>query len=219
MLLKNKQMIINRSLTSFINSNSAVSEEYKTIRINIHFSSVEKKARNRTLVITSPGFGEGKSTTTSNLAISMALQGERVLIIDADLRNPNMHSFFSIQNTTGLTNVLMGEKTLEEAVSHTEIGRLEVLTSGQAPFNPSKLLGSQAMKELMESALKQYDIVLFDSPPVLEITNTLILANQCDGVILVINQRKTKNGKAIEAKKALEFAKAKLIGFVLNERN
>ena len=124
---------------------------------------------------------------------------------------------FKIPNSVGLTDVLTGKTTFEEAVIHTEIGRLEVLTSGTITNNPAELLASQTMKDLLQKAAKQYDSVLIDSSSVLEVTDTKLLASQCDGVLLVLHQGKTQIEDAAEAKKVLEFAKAKVSGVILNE--
>ena len=147
----------------------------------------------------------------------MAQQKEKVLLIDANLRRPSTHFIFNVTNSVGLTDVLTGKTTFEEAVIHTEIGRLEVLPSGTVPTNPAELLASQMMKELLQKAAKQYDSVIIDSSSVLEVTDTKLLASQCDGVLLVLYKGKTQLEKAAEAKKVLEFAKAKIAGVILNE--
>ncbi len=155
---------------------------------------------------------------TANLAISMAQQKERVLLIDANLREPIIHTIFKIPNEVGLTNLLMEQVTLEETVFKTEIGNLAILTSGSTSTNPAELLGNDRMSELMDEVANSYDIVLIDSPSVLHFTETRVLANQCDGVVLILNRGKTKPEKAIEAKRILELANAKLVGAIVNER-
>lgn len=196
--------------------NSKVSEQYRAIRTNLQFSSVTRK--DRTIIITSPGFGEGKTTITANLAVSIAQQSEKVLVIDADLRKPTIHTIFKMENTVGLTNILAGKVTLEEAVNQTEIGRLHILTSGPVPFNPAELLSLPAMQTLIGKAMEQYDVILFDSPPILEVTDTNILANQCDGVLLVLSCNHTVNEAAVEAKRILSFTKGRLLGAILNNK-
>jgi capsular exopolysaccharide synthesis family protein len=204
-----------RNLIAYSNPDSLIAEQFRTIQTNIHF--LAEKGKKSVLLITSPGNGEGKSTTAANIAVSMAQQKERVLIIDANLREPALHSIFKISNKVGLTDVLNGKSTLEEAVFRTDIGRLEVLTSGHIPFNPTELLGSDMLGDLFQKALENYNFILVDSTGVLEVADTKVLANKCDGVILVVGQRSTANRKAIETKKALEFAQAKLIGVIVNE--
>ena len=212
MTIKEKE----RGLISYISPDSQISEQYRTIRTNIHFSSIDDKYRS--LIITSPGYKEGKSTTVTNLAISMVQQGEKVLVVDADLRKPTLHTIFNLENSTGLTNVLTKEKTLAEAVKRTEIERLDILTSGTIPFNPVELLSSSVLDQLIEMAQKVYTVVLFDSSPLLELTDARVLANKCDGTILVVGKGKTKVEEIVEAKRILEFARAKCVGVILNNK-
>ncbi|MDQ0198793.1 capsular exopolysaccharide synthesis family protein [Neobacillus ginsengisoli] len=204
-----------RTLITYSFPESIISEQFRTIQTNIKFSIAEQKGRK--FLITSPSEGEGKSTTSANLAVSMAQQKERVLLIDANLRNPSLHSFFKLPNSNGLTEVLTGKSSFEEAINHTEIGRLDVLTSGFIPHNPVELLGSNMMQELLNYALQSYDVILIDSNAVLDVTDTKLLVQQCDGVVLVMQNGKTKIEKAKEAKKVLDFAKARLVGVVFNQ--
>jgi protein-tyrosine kinase len=204
------------NLITYIHTTSMISEQYRTIRTNIQFSSIEKAYR--TLIITSPGFGEGKTMTTANLGIVMAQQGKKILIVDADLRKPMMHYMFKTENTTGLTNVLIQQTSLQKAIRKTEIDQLDILPSGPIPLNPVELLSSGAMKEVMEQALEMYDVILFDSPPVNAGADTQILSNSSDGVVLVVNSGKTKKDKGLIALESLKSAKAKLIGVVLNKK-
>lgn len=217
LLSKRKKTSTNqkRNLITFSNPDSIISEQFRTLRTNIHFSTGGKKS---IILVTSPNSGDGKSTTAANLAVSMAQQKEKVLLIDANLREPAIHFVFKIANTTGLTDVLTGNSSLEKVVYQTEIGKLAVLTSGQMTSNPAELLGSEQIQELFVRALEEYDVVLIDSPPVLEVTDTKLLANKSDGVILVISQGRTDLEKAVDAKKALDFAKANLFGVILNEK-
>lgn len=185
------------------------------IQTNIKFITSEKESR--TLLITSPSDGEGKSTFVTNLAVSMAQQKKKVLLIDANLRRPALHSFFNISNSQGLTDVLTGRLSFNEAVYHTDIWRLDLLLSGNFPTNPVELISSQMMQDLLKKADQIYDMILIDSNAVLDVTDTKLIANQCDGVILVLRNGKTNFEKSAEAKKVLEFAKAKIIGVILNQ--
>ena len=212
---KSSAMSKKRNLISYSNPDSVIAEQYREIRTNIRFLS--GKGKKLTLMVTSPSNGEGKSTTAANLAVSMAQQKEKVLLIDANLREPSLHSIFKVSNSVGLTDVLTGRIPFEEAIYHTEIGRLEILPSGPIPFNPTELLGSEVMIELLHDIIKDYDVVLIDSPAVLEVADTKILAGKCDGVILVVGEGKTELTKAVETKKALTFAQARLMGIILNE--
>ncbi|WP_349772245.1 CpsD/CapB family tyrosine-protein kinase [Lederbergia citrisecunda] len=205
-----------RNLITFANPDSIISEQYRTIRTNLYFLNVDKK--NKTLLITSPGKLDGKSTTAANLAISMAQQQERVLLIDGNLRNPNIHNIFKTSNAIGLTDVLTGTTSFEEAVYSSTIERLDILTSGMIPSNPVELLASKNMQLLMQKIKTMYDTILIDSTSILEVTDTKIIANICDGVVLVIKQNKTNIESAVETKKVLDYAKAKIVGIILNNK-
>lgn len=216
MLLSKRKTITNqkRNLITFTNPDSIISEQFRTLRTNIHISTNKKKS---IILLTSPKAGDGKSTAIANLAVSMALQKEKVLLIDANLREPYIQFIFKLGNEKGLADILTNNASFKDVVHHTEIGKLAVLTSGQISANPAELLGSEKMEELLKSALEEYDVILLDSPPVLEVTDTKLLASKCDGVILVLSQGRTALEKALDAKKALDFAKANLYGVILNE--
>ncbi|WP_317889860.1 CpsD/CapB family tyrosine-protein kinase [Sutcliffiella deserti] len=193
---------------------SPISEQYRTIRTNIQFSFVDQQMRS--IMVTSSGPAEGKSTTASNLAVVFAQQGKQVLFIDADLRKPTAHYTFQQENFKGLTTVLTKQTQLLETITPTKIANLDILTSGPIPPNPAELLSSRAMQELIADAYNQYDVVIFDTPPVLAVTDAQVLANQCDGTILVVSSGTTDKDSAVKAKELLDAAKAKLLGVVLN---
>jgi len=195
---------------------SPIAEQFRTIRTNIQFSSVDKELQ--TMIVTSSGPAEGKSTTTANLAVVFAQQGKRVLLIDADLRKPTVHYTFRTENHIGLSNVLTRQASLEEAVATTAQDKLWVLPSGPIPPNPSELLGSKGMTTLLEQAKDQYDVIILDTPPVLAVTDAQILSNLADGVVLVVSSGKTEIDAAKKAKELLESAKAKILGVVLNNK-
>jgi capsular exopolysaccharide synthesis family protein len=205
-----------KNLLCYFNPDSVIAEQYRSIRANIHFSCSSQIIR--TLLITSPNDGEGKSTTSVNLAVSMAQQNERVLLIDANLRSASVHTTFKSDNTIGFSSVLKGTATLDDAIYKTEIGRLDILPSGPIPTIQSEFLASERLDEILTKALEIYDYVLLDSPSILDVADTKILANICDGVILVLNPGKTKLKETIESKKVLEFANSKIVGVILNER-
>ncbi|MEH7298976.1 CpsD/CapB family tyrosine-protein kinase [Neobacillus drentensis] len=212
---KEKYNKIDKSIVTYLYPESKISEQFRTIQTNIKFSLAEQESH--VFLITSPGDGEGKSITTVNLAVSMAQQKAKVLIIDANIRKPSLHLFFKASNSTGLTDILTGKVSFYDAIQHTGIGRLDLIGSGIIKYNPVELLGSSMFQEVLKTALKSYDVILIDSNSLLEVTDTKLLVNQCDGVILVIQNGKTKFEKAAEAKKVLEFAKANLIGVVMNK--
>lgn len=195
---------------------SPIAEQYRTIRTNIQFSSVDNELQ--TIIVTSAGPGEGKSTTTANLAVVFAQQGKRVLLVDADLRKPTVHYTFRLENHVGLSNVLTRQASLEDAINPTTQDKLWVLTSGPIPPNPSELLGSKGMISLIELAKNEFDVIILDTPPVLAVTDSQILSNYADGVVLVVSSGKTETDAAKRAKDLLVSAKAKILGVVLNNK-
>ncbi len=203
-----------RKIVSHYDPKSPIAEQYRTIRTNIQFSAAESGMQ--TILVTSAGPGEGKSTTVANLSIVMAQQGNRVLLVDADMRKPTVHYTFRVDNLEGLTNVLTGQLETKDAISKTEIPDLSVMTCGPIPPNPSELLGSRRMSQLLEELMTDYDYILFDTPPVLAVADAQILANQCDGSVLVVSSGKTDRQGAVKAKEQLTQARAKLLGAVLN---
>jgi capsular exopolysaccharide synthesis family protein len=215
---KMKKQMVNtkRKLITKTDPKSPISEQYKTIRTNINFSSVDQKMRS--VMITSTGPGEGKSTTSANMAVVFAQEGKKVLLVDADLRKPTAHYTFNVNNTFGFTSVLTRQKELEDAVNQTNVENLDLLTCGPIPPNPAELLSSKAMSRFLTSVYEEYDMVIFDTPPVLAVTDAQVLANQCDGTILVVSSGTTEVDKATKAKELLDAAKAKLLGVVLNNR-
>jgi capsular exopolysaccharide synthesis family protein len=204
-----------RNLITYSNPESIISEQFRTIRTNIHFLNEAEK--NNLLVVSSPGQSEGKSTIIANTAISVAQQKEKVLLIDGNLRNPSIHQLFKVSNEVGLTDILSEKTPFCEAITKCNIDNLDLLTSGRIPLDPAELLESEKMKELLLHVKPLYDLILVDSPSVLEVTDTKVLANLCDGVILVVQKAKTKLEAAQESKKVLEFAKAPLVGVIVNQ--
>lgn len=215
-LKKTIQDLTQRSLITHINPKSPISEQYRTIRTNIQFASIDKDLK--TLMVTSASPGEGKSTTVANLAVVLAQQGKRVLLIDADLRKPTVHYTFKVSNIYGVTNVLTRQRTLSEAIVTTTIPDVDVLPSGPVPPNPSEIIDSKSMTHLIEEAKALYDYVLFDTPPIMVVTDAQVLAHRVDGVIMVISSGKTEIESAIKGKELLENANAKILGTVLNEK-
>ncbi|KIY20686.1 CpsD/CapB family tyrosine-protein kinase [Mesobacillus subterraneus] len=205
-----------RMLVTFLDPKSPISEQYRTIRTNIEFSSIDEDMQ--AIMVTSSGPSEGKSTTAANLAVVFAQQEKQVLLVDADLRKPTVHYTFNLTNTFGLTSVLSKQMQLVEAVDESEIDNLGILTSGPIPPNPAELLGSKAMNQFLLEAREHFDVILFDTPPVLAVTDAQVLANKCDGSILVVYSGRTEMDGAAKAKELLENAKSKLLGVVLNHK-
>ncbi|MFK4367673.1 capsular exopolysaccharide synthesis family protein [Bacillus sp. RC55] len=213
---KNKNHRQRRQLIAHQQPKSPISEQYRNIRTNIEFASVDTNLHS--LMVTSANPSEGKTTTTANMAVVFAQQGKKVLLIDADMRKPAMHQMFQVDNIFGLTNVLTHSERLEKCVQTTLVDNLHFLACGPIPPNPAELLGSKSMKELLGQAYSMYDLVIFDLPPILAVTDAQIMANVCDASILVIRSESTEKETAVKAKGLLESAKGKLLGVVLNDR-
>lgn len=216
MLKRKKQPLQNvaRKLVTNENPKSIVSEQFRTVRTNINFSMPDKELK--TLLFTSSSPGEGKSTSAANVAIVFAQEGKRVLLVDADMRKPTMHYTFHTTNTTGLSNLLTKQWMLEEVTKVTKVDGLHLITSGPIPPNPAELIGSNSMGTLIETLKSQYDIVIFDAPPLLSVADAQILSNKCDGTILVINAGTTEKDSVVKAKESLVSAKANILGTLMN---
>ncbi|MBS4172938.1 CpsD/CapB family tyrosine-protein kinase [Bacillus sp. FJAT-49736] len=202
------------SLVAYYKPQSYITEQYRLLKNNIQFSSVDEEIKS--IVITSPEPGDGKTTTSANLAIVLAQQGKKVILVDADLRKPSIHYCFNSSNLHGLTNVLTKEISLQSAILKTHIHHLEILTSGPIPPNPSELLESKAMEMILFQLQESYDFVVIDTPPILAVSDSQILANKCDGVILVVSSGKTRKDAAWKSKNILLRANSRLIGVVMN---
>jgi len=195
---------------------SPVSEAFRTLRTNIRFSSVDKPIRR--LLVTSPSPTDGKSITAANLATVMAQAGQSVVLVDTDLRRPILHKLFKLPNGVGLTSTLLSSNPgPDECLLPTHVENLRVLPSGPLPPNPSELLGSQRMGRLIEHLEQEADILIFDSPPSLAVTDAAVLAKQVDGVLLVLEAGKTREEEARRAVEELSKVGAFLLGVVLNK--
>ncbi|WMX54288.1 CpsD/CapB family tyrosine-protein kinase [Peribacillus sp. R9-11] len=202
------------NLIAQTNPKSPITEQYRIIRTNIQFSSVDKEIK--TIVVTSAEPNDGKSTTAANLAIVLAQEEKKVLLVDADLRKPSIHYAFKISNIHGLTSVLTKKMDLRKTISNSNVLNLDILTSGPIPPNPSELLNSKAIETAINKLKDTYDYIILDTPPVLVVTDSQIVANKCDGVIMVVASGKTNKQSAVKAKELLEKANTALLGVVLN---
>lgn len=204
-----------KDIVANINPKSPSAEAYRILRTNIQFASIDKALKS--IVITSSGPGEGKSTISVNLAAAMAQNNKKVLLVDTDLRKPNLHTFFEMDNSKGITNVLSENIEYTKMIRHTDIRNLDILTSGPVPPNPSELLGSQKIKLLLFELQSIYDMVLFDSPPVGLVTDAAVLSTITDGVILVCSAGQTTIENAKNAKALLNKVNVNILGVVLNK--
>jgi capsular exopolysaccharide synthesis family protein len=205
--------IESRLITHFA-PKSPISEAYRTLRTNIQYARVDQRIK--TVLVTSSGMGEGKSTSVANLAITFAQMGAKTLLVDTDLRRPVLHGIFNYTRNEGLTNVLLGRLSIEEAVKTTKIENLNLITSGILPPNPSELLSSHAMEKFITDTSARYDITLFDTPPVIAVTDAAILATKLDGCILVVRSGKTNRDALLRSKVLLDNVKANVFGILVN---
>ncbi|MFR9239373.1 MAG: CpsD/CapB family tyrosine-protein kinase [Clostridium baratii] len=192
---------------------SVEAESYRILRTNIMYSSFDKKIKR--ILVTSSEPGEGKSTTSGNLALAFAQDEKKVILIDCDLRKPSLHKKFRISNNRGLSDVIIDRDKLNKCIQkRTEY--LDILTAGKIPPNPSEMLGSQAMSSLLNELSNVYDVIILDSPPVLAVTDAQILSTKVDGTVLVVRAEKTKKDTVIAAKGVLDKVNANILGTVLN---
>jgi tyrosine-protein kinase Etk/Wzc len=207
-------MRISSTLVTKYTPRSPVSEAYRAIRTNIQFSKID--APLKSLVVTSAAPSEGKSTTAANLAFTTAMAGARTLLIDADLRRPVVHSLFGLEREPGMTNILVERLPLEQVIKPSGVENLDILTCGAIPPNPSELLGSQRMRALVAQLKGRYDLVIFDSPPAITVTDTAVLSSQVEGVVMVILSHGTDRRALARAKNLLTNVGANILGAILN---
>ncbi|MGE3311572.1 MAG: GumC family protein [Limisphaerales bacterium] len=192
-------------------------EAYRVLRTNVLFT--RKDETFNTITIVSGGAGEGKSTTLFNLAVVFAQNGNRVLIIDSDLRRPSMHKFLKVSNSQGLTNVLLGQNKLEEVIQTSSLPTLDFLPSGKLPSSSMGILSSQQMKDLIAEVKRRYDFVFFDSPPIMGVSDAVVLASEVDISLQVIQYRKYPQAMTLRAKQMVSKVGGYLVGIVLNNIN
>ena len=194
---------------------SLPAEAYRALRTATQFVAIDRAMG--TLQITSPGAGDGKTTTLTNLGVALATAGQRVILVDCDLRRPRLHQFFGLSNETGFTSLLVGDTPISAVLQQAPgVRRLRVLPSGPLPPNPSELLSSERTAEVFAALRAEADIVLIDSPPVLPVTDALVLFRQADAAIMVFSARKTTRKQASTALQMAQQVDAPLVGAVLN---
>ena len=193
-------------------SKFAIVEGYKIARTNLVFSLSAQN--NNCAAVTSWSKGEGKSTATVNLAISFAKMGKRVLLIDTDLRRPNLHNLLKLKNENGVTDVIAQMSDFESVVHRDVISCLDVLTSGAIPPNPSELLASSSFADMVIKAKEEYDYVILDTPPLGVVADTLLLKDFVGGYVLVVRERITTHGDIERALQSVNLADSKVLGFL-----
>lgn len=195
---------------------SASSEQFRTLRTNIQFSMVDKKLKS--LAVLSATSAAGKSTVAANLAVTFALQGNQVLLVDCDLRRPSVHREFGIHNDEGLTNLLANHvgKGIDDYLHTSEVPGLSILTGGPVPPNPAELLSSNRMKQLETDVAERFDLVIYDTPPLLGFTDGQILSGRVDGSIFVVHFGEDTKEDVVKASDSLKMVNANVLGVVYN---
>ena len=189
-------------------------EAFRRLRTNI--LTPDSGAAPQVLMTTSAEKGEGKSTITANLAVSIAQAGRRVVVVDCDMRQPTLHKIFEQPNKRGLTDILVGNTTLEETIQDSTYSRVQVITSGSLPPNPTELLGSQQMQELIAQLRREYDVVLLDTPALLSVTDAAVLVPLVDGVVLIVARTRSRREAVRAVRRQLDNVNAHPVGVVVN---
>jgi capsular exopolysaccharide synthesis family protein len=205
------------SLVAHIDPKSPAAEAYRTLRTSIQFAGLDHKCRS--IVVTSSSPGEGKSTTVANFGVVLAQTGSRVCLVDSDLRRPTLHRIFGLGNSRGLTTALLDGVPFTEVAQTTNVPGLFVLTSGPLPPNPAELVGSNRMREALEGAGGDYDMVLLDSPPVVSVADAVALATFADGVVMVVQTGKVPHEVIRRAISQILAVKGRILGVVMNGVN
>jgi len=203
------------NLITLTDPRAPAAEAYRTLRTNLYFSSLDRALE--TLLVTSAAPGDGKSTTLGNLAVTMAQGEKRTILVDADLRRPALHKLFGVSNSQGLTTMVVDESALAEPpLVETGVENLWLLPSGPLPPNPAEILGSRRLEDIIAALKTRADVILFDAPPVVAVTDAVVLGTKVDGVLLVFSAGKTRREHALRAKEMLERVQVRLVGAVLN---
>jgi len=205
------------NLITLTNPRSPAAEAYRTLRTNLtFFAALDRPVE--TLIVTSAAPDEDKSTVLANIAVTMAQGERRTILVDADLRRPRLHEMFGSTNDQGLTNMIVEETALDDPpLATTEVENLWLLPSGPLPPNPADILGSRKMEQVIEALKAHADIVLFDAPPVVAVTDAAVLGTKVDGVLLVVCAGRTRREHAQRAKELLERVHVRIVGAVLND--
>lgn len=212
---RNKKRVINIDKSRNVisgDSKFAIVEGYKIARTNLVFSLATSESK--VVVLTSWSKGEGKSTATANLAISFSKMGKKVLLIDSDLRRPNLHNLMKLQNTAGLSEVIGKFKTFDEVLNRDVLPCLDVLTAGSIPPNPSELLASASFNSLLNQLKTMYDYIIIDTPPVGVVADTLLLKDHIAGFVVVVREKVTTHGDIEKTIQSIRLADSKILGFL-----
>jgi len=213
---RNKDQEIEPGVIVENNPLSAISEQFRTIRTNIQFSMIDKELK--TVLITSAGPASGKSLISANLAATFASEDNRVLLVDTDLRKLSVHKTCKIGNTLGLTNLLTNnDLVLSDVINQTENSNLSIITSGPIPPNPAELLSSNRMANLVSKLEENFDLVVFDTPPLLAVTDAQVMASVVDGTVFVVPKGEVEKEQVIKGGELLNNVNANVLGFIFNK--
>lgn len=204
---------LSERLVTTLEPGNSTSEAYRTLRTNLLYALVDNPPK--VIVLSSPGPGEGKSTTCANLGVVLTQADKRVLIIDCDLRKPAMHKIFECRNLHGIVSVLIGERSLQDTW-YEPLPRLKVLTAGPIPPNPAEMVSSHRFAAIIDQVEQDFDYILIDTPPIGLVSDPVILATQGEGVLLVLDAQNTRKGAVKQSMKSLEAVGANVIGTVMN---
>ena len=213
--MSGRRTAVARAMTVHLDPRSVVAEAYRTVRTAVYFGAGSSNCK--TILVTSPEPGDGKTTSASNLAIAIAQTGRSVLLLDADFRKPTQHKNLDVNDSVGLSSVLAGRESLERAIQHTGVDGLDILPCGPIPANPSEILNSREFGELVDSFAQKYDHIIFDSPPVNAVTDARILGAVCDATILVLRADKSTRKSGEHARNALMAVGARVLGVIVND--
>ena len=192
---------------------SIEAEAYRSLRTNIQYSSFDKKYK--TLVVTSANPGEGKTTVSSNLALVLSQGEKKILLIDCDMRKPSIHKRFRVTNTHGITDLLLGKKSIDSVINKFN-NNLHIITSGKIPPNPAEMLDSKVMTKFLDAMKNEYDYIVIDTPPIQAAADAQILSTKTDGILVVVRAGETKKDIVIDSISKLKKVNANIIGTVLN---
>ena len=203
-------------LITLTNPRSPAAEAYRTLRTNLTFAALDEPIE--TLVVTSATPGEDRSTVVANLAVTMAQGERRIILVDGDLHRPELHEIFGVANDRGLTTMIVEEAALDDPpLMDVGVDNLWLVPSGPLPPNPADILGSRKMEAAIATLKSRADVVLFDAPPVIAVTDAAVLGTKVDGVLLVVRAGRTRREHAQRAKELLERAHVRIVGAVLND--
>lgn len=201
-------------LITYSQPRSFITESFRTLRANLQFFGVGDTSK--AILLVGGGFGEGTSFITANLGIVFAQTGLRVIVVDCDLRKPQQHLIFNVDNLLGLTSALAGFKEPDEVLKTLPMAGVKILTAGPLPANPTELLGSQKMSQLITSLKEIADVILLDAPPMNVVADAAVLSKGVDGVLMVVRSMVASHNSIIKAKELLTNAKATILGIALN---